>query len=438
MKKYSDKNKKELIKAMRTQTCASSDVVRKVKEIIYDVEARGDKAILDWTYKLDAVELTPKKPSACPYQVEEEKIKSAIKKIPKLVLDSLKMSADRIRKYHEHQKESSWQIYEDNGTILGQIVLPLERVAVYAPGGKAAYPSTVLMNVIPAQVAGCKEIILFTPPKRENNAYPNDIVLAAADIVGIKTIYRIGGAQAVAGFAIGTESLIPVDMICGPGNAYVTEAKRQVYGKVKIDSLAGPSEIVVIADDSADPRFIAADMLSQLEHSEDAMAAILSSSSKIIKQTELEVKKQFLQRKRQDILKVSIETGAFFVRTESLASAFEIANEIAPEHLELQVAEPMLALAHIKNAGAIFLGSYSSEVLGDYAAGPNHVLPTGGTARFSSPLSVYDFVKRSSLIFCSKQGAIELSESAAVIADNEGLDAHSAAARIRLNKTIKR
>jgi histidinol dehydrogenase len=342
---------------------------------------------------------------------------------------ALETAAERIRNYHVHQLQESWSYTEADGTVLGQKITGLERVGVYVPGGKAAYPSTVLMDVIPAKVAGVEEIIMTTPtPDGEINT----IVLAAAAIAGVDRVFTIGGAQAIAALAYGTETIPRVDKIVGPGNIYVAAAKRQVFGQVGLDMIAGPSEILVICDGQTDPDWIAMDLFSQAEHDENAQSILLCPDADFIAQVERSIETLLPTLERKDIVTESLNNRAALIKVADLTQAVAVCNRIAPEHLELSVAEPEKLLPQIKHAGAIFMGRYTSEAVGDYCAGPNHVLPTSGTVRFSSPLGVYDFQKRSSIIHCSKQGASELGKIASVLARSESLTAHARAAEYRI------
>ncbi|MCX7793548.1 MAG: histidinol dehydrogenase [Thermodesulfovibrionales bacterium] len=398
------------------------DIVNSVKIILDDVKRDGDRALLDYTRRFDRIELkTP--------LLSVKKIKEAAKKVERPVLRALEFSAKRIRRFHEKQKESSWS-YREGGVLLGQIIRPLERVGVYVPGGRAAYPSTVLMNVIPAQVAGVKEIAVVTPTP---DGIINPYVMAAIEMLGIKEVYQVGGAQSVGALAFGTETIKRVDKIVGPGNIYVALAKRMVFGIVDIDMIAGPSEVLIIADRSARPDFIAADLLSQAEHDENASSVVLTDSLLLAEKIKVEIDRQLKELKRKDIALTSLQRYGAIILTKNLKMAAELANSIAPEHLELMVKKPKELLPLIKNAGAIFMGSWTPEPLGDYVAGPNHTLPTGGTARFSSPLGVYDFIKRSSLIECTKNGFRRLAPYVEEIAEVEGLEAHARSISVRKN-----
>ena len=400
-------------------------VERSVQSILADVKARGDAAVLEYTAKFDGV----KAASTNDLRVSSNDIASAFENIPAATRAALEAAAARVRAYHEKQKAASWSYTEADGTVLGQQVTPLDRVGLYVPGGKAAYPSSVLMNAIPAKVAGVKELIMVTPtPGGETNP----LVLAAAAIAGVESIYRIGGAQAIGALAYGTQTIGQVDKITGPGNAYVAAAKRRVFGTVGIDMIAGPSEILVISDGTADPDWVAMDLFSQAEHDEIAQAILLCPDAAFIEKVAASIDRQIALMPRAAIIKASLTVRGALIKTRDLAHACEIANQIAPEHLELSVADPDTLLPLIRHAGAIFMGIYSSEALGDYCAGPNHVLPTSRTARFSSPLGVYDFQKRSSIIKISREGARTLGKIASTLAHGEGLPAHAKSAEFRL------
>jgi histidinol dehydrogenase len=411
----------------------TSEAEEAVKAIINGVRENGDKALLKYTERFDKVRFANMRDALCTRQ----EIERALKNIPQGDLDIIKLAAKRIRAFHKKQLPKSWSFKEKDGTLLGQKVTPLERVGIYVPGGKAVYPSTVLMNAIPAKVAGVKEIIMATPPSKNGI---NSHVLAAAKIAGVDKIYKVGGAQAVAAMAYGTESIPKVDKIVGPGNIYVATAKRLVFGVVDIDMVAGPSEILIINDGTGAPSWVAADLLSQAEHDELASGILLTTSTKMAEAVAREVEKQLKKLKREAIARVSIERYGAIIITKNLAEAADIANRIAPEHLELFVKKPFELLKKIKNAGAIFLGPNTPEPVGDYMAGPNHTLPTGGTARFSSPLGTEDFIKRSNVLSFSKKGVEKLGKSVVRFTEMEGLGAHgrSVAIRIRAAKQGKR
>jgi histidinol dehydrogenase len=420
------KDKKELekfISVLRKRAAGVSSAVDKtVKVVLADVRKKGDAAVKKYTLKFDRHEF--------PLKITAQEIRRYAKQADRKVVKALELSAERIRFFHEKQIEKSWQFNKD-GAVLGQIIMPIERAGVYVPGGKASYPSTVLMNVIPAQVAGVSEICLCVPTP---DGMVNPYVMAAIEFLGVKEVYRIGGAQAVGAMAYGTESIKKVDKIVGPGNIFVALAKKMVFGEVDIDMIAGPSEILIIADESANPAFIAADMLSQAEHDEMASSIVITDSDKMAEAIIIEVKSQLNRLKRKDIAKKSLAKFGAIIKTKSIADAITLSNSIAPEHLEIMTKEPERDLDGIKNAGAVFLGKWTPEPLGDYSAGPNHTLPTGGTARFSSPLGVYDFIKRTSLLHFSEKGFMILSETVEMIADTEGLEAHANTVRIRRQK----
>jgi len=398
-------------------------------EIVSDIKAKGDEALLHYTEKLDKVKL-----SADQLRVTDEEIQAAYGKVEQAFLDAIREAAINIRRFHEKQLRNSWMDLSPDGTMLGQLIRPLKRVGVYVPGGKAAYPSSVLMNVIPAQVAGVPEIVMVTPPATGGKEGIDPYILVAAAEAGVKELYRVGGAQAIAALAYGTESIAPVDKICGPGNIYVALAKRAVYGVVDIDSIAGPSEIIVLADDSADPAYVAADLLSQAEHDEMASAILVTSSVQLANAVIAEVDVQLASLPRADIAAASIEQYGAVLLTDNMEQSINVVNQLAPEHLEIITEDPMSLLNYIENAGAIFLGPYSSEPVGDYFAGPNHIIPTNGTARFSSPVNVDDFIKKSSIISYSKQALLENGHKIMTLARHEGLEGHARAIEVRLNK----
>jgi histidinol dehydrogenase len=398
-----------------------------VADIIADVRARGDAAVLDYTLRFDGF----KAASVSELELPQHELRQALERAHPKQREALTVAAARIRAFHERQRAESWRYTEADGTVLGQLVTPLSRVGLYVPGGKAAYPSSVLMNAIPAKVAGVRELVMTVPtPKGERN----DLVLAAAAIAGVDRVFTVGGAQAIAALAYGTESIPKVDKIVGPGNVYVATAKRRVFGAVGIDMIAGPSEILVICDGGTNPDWIAMDLFSQAEHDELAQAILLSPDQDFLDAVERSMARTLPQLPRAAIVRVSLAERGALIHTRDIDEACAIANRIAPEHLELSVADAVPLLAKIHNAGALFVGPYSSEALGDYCAGPNHVLPTSGSARFSSPLGVYDFQKRSSLIQVSRQGAQTLGELAMVLAFAEGLDAHGQAAELRFDQ----
>ena len=410
----------------RYEESGNAAVERVVRAIIADVRKRGDAAVLAYARRFDRV----KAASVAKLEVSPADLRDALKKLPKEEAASLRMAAARIRRFHERQRSRSWKYSEADGTQIGQIVTPLDRVGLYVPGGKAAYPSSVLMNAIPAKVAGVREVVMVSPN-------PDPMVLAAAAIAGVDRVFVLGGAQAIAALAYGTRAVPRVDKIVGPGNAYVAEAKRQVFGQVGIDMIAGPSEILVIGDGTTPADWVAMDLFSQAEHDELAQAILLSPNAAYLDRVEIEIRKLLPEMPRRKIIAASLGERGALIHTRSLAEACEISNRIAPEHLELSVAKPRALLPKLRHAGAIFLGRWSSEAVGDYCAGPNHVLPTSGTARFSSPLGVYDFQKRSSLIGVSRQGARNLGKLASTLARGEGLFAHARSADMRVEKQMR-
>jgi histidinol dehydrogenase len=396
-----------------------------VRKIVDDVRTRGDAAVLEYTSRFDQNEAA----SLADLELDSSRLKQAFDALPEDKANALQQASDRIRRYHERQKQESWSYTEDNGTMLGQKITPLDRVGLYVPGGKAAYPSSVLMNALPAKVAGVQELIMVVPaPQGELN----DMVLAAAYLAGVTRVFTIGGAQAVAALAYGTATVPQVDKIVGPGNIYVATAKRMVFGQVDIDMIAGPSEIVVVCDGETDPQWVAMDLFSQAEHDELAQSILISTDAAYIEKVKMAMESLIDTMPRKQIITTSLKDRGALVSVANDDAAAELCNYIAPEHLELSVADPQALADKVRHAGAIFLGRYTAEALGDYCAGPNHVLPTSGTARFSSPLGVYDFQKRTSLIQCSDQGADELGRIAAVLADGEGLPAHEQSARYRV------
>ena len=395
-----------------------------VGEILEQVRTQGDAALISLTNKFDHTEAI----SMGDLMVDEETLASTISSVDKSVLEGLRDAANRIESYHQRQIQESWSYRDESGNLLGQKILPLARAGLYVPGGKAAYPSSVLMNAIPARVAGVKEIVMVAPTP---NGVVNPVVLAAAQIAGVNQIYKIGGAQAIGAMAYGTETITKVDKIVGPGNAYVAAAKKKVFGTVGIDMIAGPSEILIICDGKTDPDWIVMDLFSQAEHDELAQSILVSNDEAFLLLIQERVAALLPKMPRKSVIKKSLEDRGVMILVESLEEACEIANRIAPEHLELSVEEPNSLIDQIENAGAIFIGKYTSEALGDYCAGPNHVLPTSGTSRFSSPLGVYDFQKRTSLIEVSESGARDLGLIAARLAREEGLEAHARSAEKR-------
>ena len=401
----------------------ASDVADTVAAIIARVAAEGDAALLDYTRRFDRAELSS-------LAVSAGELEEAIAAVEPKFLEILREAAANIRAFHEKQVRQSFVVTGQGGIVTGQKITPIERVGLYVPGGTAAYPSTVLMDSIPAKIAGCGQLVMVTPPGPDGKVNP--VILAAAKIAGVDSIFKVGGAQAVAALAYGTESIPRVDKIVGPGNAYVAEAKRQVYGRVSIDMIAGPSEILVVADAAANPVFVAADLLSQAEHDRMASAVLVTDSRELADRVSAELERQLPLLPRRDIARESIDrNGKIIVAENNLELAIDIANEIAPEHLELCVDNPFDYLGRIRHAGSIFMGRYCPEALGDYLAGPNHTLPTGGTARFSSPLSVDDFVKKSQFTYYTREALACVADQVAYFAKQEGLDAHARSATVR-------
>ena len=409
------------------ESASNEEVVRSVEKIINDVKVNGDASVLEYTNKFDSVKVE----SISELIVSKERLKESFDNLAIEQKNALLTAAERINSYHQKQVQESWTYTEDDGSMLGQKITPLERAGLYVPGGKAAYPSSVLMNSIPAKVAGVEELIMVVPSP---NGVMNELVLAAAHVAEVDIVFTIGGAQAIAALAYGTESIPKVDKIVGPGNIYVATAKRQVFGQVGIDMIAGPSEILIICDGNTNPDWVAMDLFSQAEHDEDAQAILLCPDEGFIKEVEMSISKLLPTMEREQIIKTSLKNRGALILTQDIDDAVKISNRIAPEHLELSVEDPESILDDIKHAGAIFMGKYSSEALGDYCAGTNHVLPTSSTARFSSPLGVYDFTKRSSIVMASKEGAKKLGETASVLAFGEGLQAHAKSALYRTHK----
>ena len=396
-----------------------------VRDIINDIRTRGDDALVEYTNKFDRMNVSSMKDLT----FSKAQIETAYNNIPDDQRKALEVAADRVRSYHKHQIMESWSYTEDDGTLLGQQITALDRVGLYVPGGKATYPSSVLMNAIPAKVAGVEEIVMVVPTP---DGVVNDMVLAAAKIAGVDTVFAVGGAQAVAALAYGTQTVPAVDKIVGPGNIYVATAKSLVFGRVGIDMIAGPSEILVICDGKTDPDWIAMDLFSQAEHDEDAQSILLSWDEKFLDAVQASIEKLLPTMERKKIITTSLSDRGALILVKDEAEAIDVANFIAPEHLELSVDDPQAMSKKIKHAGAIFMGRYTAEALGDYCAGPNHVLPTSRTARFSSPLGVYDFQKRSSLIMCSADGASELGKTASILGRGESLTAHARSAEYRI------
>ena len=414
----------ELKKVLAWDSLASPDVLATVNAILQEVKAAGDKAVLELTKKFDQRDVS----SISELEIPRQRLQQSLEKIPAVQRQALENAASRIRRYHEKQKQDSWLYTDTDGSSYGQQIIALDRVGVYIPGGKASYPSTVLMDAIPAKVAGVSEIIAMVPTP---NGEVNELVLAALALAEVERVFTVGGAQAIAALAYGTESIPAVDKIVGPGNIYVAMAKQQVFGQVGIDMVAGPSEILVICDGNTDPDWIAMDLFSQAEHDEDAQSILVCPDANYIQEVQQSMEKLLPEMERKNIIQTSLESRGLMIQVADLEQAAVVSNSIAPEHLELSVENPEALLPLIKHAGAIFLGKYTSEALGDYCAGPSHVLPTSGTARFSSALGVYDFQKRSSLINCSAAVATELADTASVLARSEGLTAHARSAEYR-------
>ena len=402
-----------------------SEVGGIVREIIDNVKAKGDKALIEYLEKFDGVKLRQ-------FKVSREEIEEAIGEVEPEFLDILKEAESNIRAFHEKQVRQGFMMTNKSGVILGQRVVPIEKVGIYVPGGTAAYPSTVLMDAVPAKIAGVSEIIMVTPPNKEGRVNP--YILAAAKIAGVTSVYKIGGAQAVAALAFGTESVPKVDKIVGPGNAFVAEAKKQVFGQVGIDMIAGPSEVLVLADGKSNPKFVAADLLSQAEHDKNASCVLITESYTLAEKVREEIENQLKMLEREEIARASVENNGKIIICRDLLQGIEIANRIAPEHIEVCVDEPFNYLGLIKNAGSVFLGRYNAEPTGDYFAGPNHTLPTSGTARFYSPLSVEDFVKNIQYSYYTKEALREDYEKISYFAKKEGLTAHARAVDIRFEE----
>lgn len=426
MRIYKSSEIEEVKKRLQRKASVEQDVLGSVKNIIADVAEKGDSALFECTKKYDGFELNENN-----IRATADEIKAAYKAVPEDLLETLKRSAENIRTFHEMQKREGYECSKD-GKVTGRLILPMQKAGVYVPGGKAAYPSSVLMNIIPAKIAGVEEIVMVTPPGKTGAIEP--LTLVAADIAGADTILKIGGAQAVAALAYGTKSVPKVDVITGPGNAYVAAAKREVYGLVGIDMIAGPSEVLIVADETAKPKYIAADFLSQAEHDEKAASVLLTTSAEIAEKSCKEIERQLSMLPRKDIAQQSVVDYGTVIVVSSINEAFDIANDFAPEHMEILTKDPWEDLKKVKNAGAVFLGEYSPEPLGDYFAGPNHVLPTSGTARFSSPLSVDDFIKKTNYICYDEKALKSCYQDVKRFAQAEGLDAHAKSAYIRFEE----
>lgn len=401
------------------------NVEQTVTDIINEVKQNGDNALLTYCEKFDGAKLSS-------LEVSQSEIDEAFYEVDEKFTDILKRAAENVRNFHKKQVKNSFIINEDEGVIIGQKVIPIEKVGLYVPGGTAAYPSTVLMDSIPAKIAGCKEIVITTPPNKDGKINP--YILAAAKIAGVDRIFKVGGAQAIAALAYGTKSIPKVDKIVGPGNAYVAEAKKQVFGKVSIDMIAGPSEILIVADGKSNPAFVAADLLSQAEHDKMASAVLVTDSVALAKDVQAEIEKQLDTLERRDIARASIDNNGKIIIADNIKVVIDIANEIAPEHLELCVDNPFDYLDSIKHAGSVFMGRNCPEALGDYFAGPNHTLPTSGTARFSSPLSVDDFVKKTQYTYYTEEALDKIAYDVAYFAEKEGLTAHARSATVRCER----
>ena len=420
-----DETKNNLLESLLKRSPNSYGQYEKtVNDIIGDVRARRDEALFEYTSKFDHCEMNAEK-----IHVTREEIDEAYAQLEENFIEVMKHSAENIRKFHQKQMHNSWIVPEDNGTILGQKITPISISGVYVPGGKAAYPSSVLMNVLPAKVAGVSRIIMTTPPGKDGKVNPGTLV--AADIAGVDEIYKVGGAQAIAAMAFGTESVPKVDKITGPGNIFVALAKKACFGYVSIDSIAGPSEILVLADESATPRYVAADLLSQAEHDEMASAILITTSRELADKVSEEVEAFTKQLSREEIIRKSLDHYGYILIAQNMDQAIDAVNEIASEHLEILTKNPYETMTKVKNAGAIFLGEYSSEPLGDYFAGPNHILPTNGTARFFSPLNVDDFLKKTSIISYSRDALEKVHKEIELFAEKEGLTAHANSIKVR-------
>lgn len=417
---------KDFLKGLRNrEESVHQEVTKQVEIILRDVKEKGDKALISYTNQFDSKNVDIK--NIC---VTKEEVDKAYENVDKEFIDAINLAVKNIKFFHEKQKRNSWMITNEKEVVLGQQIRPLQKVGIYVPGGTAAYPSSVLMNTIPAKVAGVRSITMVTPPSKDGSINPN--ILVAADIAGVDKIYKAGGAQAVAALAFGTETIDRVDKIVGPGNIYVAMAKKSVYGNVDIDMIAGPSEILVIADENSNPKYIAADLMSQAEHDKLASSILITTSEDLAEKVKEQLKLQVENLSRKDIILHSLKNYGAIIIVDSIEKAIEMSNDIAPEHLELCIKDPFLSLGDVKNAGSIFLGYFAPEPLGDYIAGPNHVLPTSGTARFFSPLSVDDFVKKSSFIRYSKEALLDVGDKVIKLAETEGLTAHANSIKVRM------
>lgn len=418
---------KQLDQLLAWENMSNGQVENVVNDVLLNIRQRGDQALVEYTNRFDRRQI------ACVAElfINSQQLQDALDGLADIEREALLLAAERIRNYHQHQKQESWNYQEADGTLLGQQVTPLDRVGIYVPGGKASYPSSVLMNAIPAKVAGVKEIIMVVPAP---GGELNPLVLAAAAIAGVDQVFTLGGAQAIGALAYGTETVPRVDKIVGPGNIYVATAKRAVFGFVGLDMVAGPSEILVVCDGDTDPDWIAMDLFSQAEHDEDAQSLLVSYDTDFLERVKSSMERLLPTMERADIIRAALENRSALILVDNLDEAVELVNRIAPEHLELSVSDPESLLPKIRHAGAIFMGRYTAEALGDYCAGPNHVLPTSATARFSSPLGVYDFQKRSSVIMFTEEGASTLGKTASVLARGESLTAHARSAEYRIKK----
>lgn len=423
--KLDENNKSYYVETLKNRAEAvQRDVLDAVDEILEDVRKNGDSAVIKYTNKFDSKSI-----NAQNVKVSVDEIKKAYENVDKKFIEAIKTAKENIWFYHEKQKQNSWMTTKEDGVILGQQIRALDMVGIYVPGGTAAYPSSVLMNTIPAKVAGVNKIVMVTPPSEDGSINPN--ILVAADIAGVDEVYKVGGAQGVAALAYGTESIPKVDKIVGPGNIYVAMAKRSVYGFVDIDMIAGPSEVLVISDETGDAKYIAADLMSQAEHDVLASSILVTTSQELAEKVIEELERQVQYLERKEIILPSLKNYGAIIVVDNMKEAVDMANIIAPEHLEVMVEDPFLLLGELKNAGSIFLGKYAPEPLGDYIAGPNHVLPTSGSAKFFSPLSVDDYIKKSSYIYYSREGLAKVKDKAVIIAETEGLTAHANSIKVR-------
>ena len=420
--------KEKLDKILNRSSFDNEEQMDVVQEIWDDVKENGDEAIFKYTAKFDGASLDENT-----LEVQEAEIEEAYEKVDEEFIDALQTSIDNVEDFHQKQLREDWMDIKEDGVIVGQKFSALEKAGLYVPGGRAAYPSSVVMNGVPAQVAGVDEIVMVSPPAADGSMNPYTLVAAAE--VGVDTIYKVGGAQAVAGLSLGTDTMIQVDKIVGPGNIYVTLAKKLAFGYVDIDMLAGPSEILVLADETANPRYVAADMLSQAEHDPMASSVLVTTSEDVAIEVKKELEQQLKELSREEIASEALENYGALIVAQDLTEAIKVTNQFAPEHLEVKVDDPFSILGKLKNAGAIFLGEYAAEPIGDYVAGPNHVLPTGGSARFYSPLNIDDFIKKSSVISYSKEGLEKVKDDAIKIAEVEGLDAHANSVKVRFEES---